>query len=249
MTLPIFANTIVPTFAAASFMLTAMALPPAVAQEVKPGTIAVSATGTANAEPDLATLSVSVQREAETARAALDANNEAMAFVLSSFREAGIEDRDLQTSGFNIQPRYFYPKPSKDGQQEPPRIVGYTVRNGLTVRVRDLTRLGDILDRSVTMGVNTGGNIAFGSSNPQPFIKAARANAMKQAIAKATTLTDTAGVQLGRILEISETSGRRPSPRPMARMTAASDEAATVPIAAGENSYNVSITVRWELQQ
>lgn len=240
---------LLPSLAIATIMIGAAAAVPAAAADAKPGTITVSATGTATGVPDMATLSVTVRREAETARAALDQNNEAMGFVLASFRETGIEDRDLQTSGFNIQPRYFYPKQTKDGAQEPPRIVGYTVINGLTVRVRDLSRLGEILDRSVTMGVNDGGNISFGSSDPKPLITEARSNAMREAIAKATTLTQAAGVTLGRILEISESGGRPPSPRPMARMTAASAEAAVVPIAAGENAYNITVTVRWELQQ
>ncbi|MEL6946791.1 MAG: SIMPL domain-containing protein, partial [Pseudomonadota bacterium] len=209
----------------------------------------ISATGNAKVAPDMATLTLSVVREAETAREALDANTTAMAAVLNAFRDEGIEERDLQTSGFNIQPRYFYPKRSSDGQQAAPRIVAYSVTNGLTVRVRDLAKVGAILDRSVTLGVNSSGSIAFGSSDPSPFIQEARKKAMQQAILKAKTLTSEAGVKLGRILSIREPNPRRRRAVGIARMASSRAESSAVPIAAGENSYSVTVTVRWELQQ
>ena len=148
------------------------------ASEQKPGTIAVSATGSATVAPDMAILNLTVQREGETAREALSANNTAMADVLKAMRDAGIEDRDIQTSNFNIQPRYVYPKPQKKGQPLPPRIVGYIVYNSLTVRVRDLKILGNILDQSVSLGVNSGGNISFTTDKPGPVIEIARKNAL-----------------------------------------------------------------------
>ena len=221
----------------------------AFADEPKPGTIQVSATGTASVAPDMAIINLSVVREAETARTALSENTEAMSVVLAALKTSGIEDRDLQTSNFNIQPKYFYPKVRKDNQQEPPRIVGYTVSNSLTVRVRDLTQVGTILDQAVTLGVNSGGGITFTSDKPDETIEKARKSAMGKAIAKATTLTEAAGVELGRIVDISETTRGRPRPRRMARMQADSMEAAPVPVAAGENNYSVTVNVRWELAQ
>ena len=161
---------------------------------------------------------------------------------------AGIEERDLQTSNFNIQPRYHHPK-SSSGRRKPPQLVGYLVTNSLTVRVRDLKNLGAILDKSVTLGVNSGGGITFSSDKPEPIIEQARKNAVAKAIAKAKTLTDAAGVNLGRILEISETNRQPPRPRAMARMESAMAADAAVPIAAGENSYSITVNVKWELRQ
>ena len=137
------------TLLAGLWLATAAAMPAfAQDQAPKPGVISVSATGKADVAPDMAILNLSVMREAETARAALDANTQAMATVLADMKAEGIDERDLQTSNFNINPRYFYPKRQKDGAQEPPKIVGYVVTNALTVRVRDLGKLGTILDRS-----------------------------------------------------------------------------------------------------
>lgn len=212
--------------------------------------ITVTGEGEMNVAPDMALLNLSVLREADTARDALTQNNEAMEKVLAAMKEAGVEARDLQTGGFNIQPRYIYPD-DKNGLTQP-KISGYTVSNSLSVRVRDLSKLGNILDTSVTLGVNQGGDVSFVNDNPSATITEARKRAVADAIAKAKTLTDAAGVGLGDVLEINETS-RRPTPVPMARgkMMAmqASAEADSVPMSAGENTYNVSVTVTFTLKQ
>lgn len=211
--------------------------------------ITVSATGTAEIAPDMAIINLTVLREAATAREALDANTAAMAEVLAAMEEEGIAKRDLKTSNFAIRPVIFYPRNSS-GQNEEPRITGYRVHNALTVRVRDLDRLGAILDRSVTLGVNQGGGIDFTNDDPGETVKQARVNAMKKAIAKATTLTEAAGVALGRILSISERVDRpRPSPLARAHMKGAGAVAESVPIAAGENTYRVTVKVSFALVQ
>lgn len=212
--------------------------------------ITVTGEGEMNVAPDMALLNLSVLREAETARDALTQNNEAMDKVLSAMKEAGVEPRDLQTGGFNIQPRYIYPD-DKNGLTQP-KISGYSVSNTLSVRVRDLTKLGNILDTSVTLGVNQGGDVSFVNDNPSATITEARKRAVADAIAKAKTLTDAAGVGLGDVLEINETS-RRPAPVPMMRGKMMAMEAAapsdSVPMSAGENTYNVSVTVTFALKQ
>ena len=112
-----------------------------------------------------------------------------------------------------------------------------------TVRVRDLARLGEVLDTSVTLGVNEGGSIQFTNDDPSAAIAQARAEATKDAIAKARTLADAAGIKLGKVLEISEQSFN-PQPLRMAKMEVAMDSAGgSVPIAAGENSYNVTVNL------
>lgn len=213
--------------------------------------IIVTGEGEAWAAPDMALLSLSVLRQADTARAALDANTRAMAEVIAALKAAGIDAKDLQTSGFNISPRWFYPQ-NPDGSQknEPPRITGYDVTNGLSVRVRDLTKLGEVLDTSVTLGVNQGGQITFVNDDPTAAVTEARKKAMADAIARARTLTEAAGASVGRILEISEQNF---SPRPMPMMEAkammADAAGAPVPVEAGENAYKVSVNVTFEITQ
>lgn len=225
---------------------------PAFADEAKrpePGVISVSGEGVANVAPDMAVISLTVLREAETARAALDANNEAMSKVLAAMKEEGIAERDLQTGAFSVQPRWVYPR-NKDGENEEPRIVGYSVNNTLTVRIRDLSRLGAILDTSVTLGVNQGGNVVFTNDDQDTVREAARLDAVAKAKAKAEAMTGALGVSLGRITQISENSYSAP-PMPMARaeMAMMAKSADAVPMAAGENEYRVTVNVTWELSQ
>src|SRR5690606_11500598 len=139
--------------------------------------ISVTGIGEAALAPDVAEVSLSVTREADTASAALDESNKSMSDVLAAMREEGIEDRDLRTSGFSIMPRMVYP--NDQNRNDPPRIAGYSVSNTLTVRVRDLTKLGAIIDRSVTLGVNQGGDITFANSDPAKAYEEARTAAVK----------------------------------------------------------------------
>ncbi len=205
--------------------------------------IMVSAEGKAQLEPDMAVVTMTVNREAATARAALDAANTAMAEVLEAMRAEGIEDRDLQTSNFSIRPRYTYPEPRTNDGKRVPELVGYTVRNSLTVRVKNMERLGEIVDRSVDLGVNEGGQLLFTNQDPSPALEQARRAAVKAAIAKAETLASAAGVKTGGILEISEHS-RTPRPVAIAQADLAMARSAdAVPVAGGENSYSVTVNL------
>ncbi|MEM8562789.1 MAG: SIMPL domain-containing protein [Pseudomonadota bacterium] len=212
--------------------------------------ITVVGTGTAEVAPDMAVVQLTVTREAETARAALDANSAAMTKVLASLRDEGIAERDLQTSNFSIQPKYVYPSKQSQSADRTPTIVGYTVRNGLTVRVRDLEKLGGIIDTSVTLGVNQGGNIAFTNDDPSDTIAEARKRAVIDARNKAETLAEAAGVSLGKIMQISEHSGRvSPMPIVQADMMASRAAAESVPVAAGESAYQVTVNLSYAISQ
>jgi uncharacterized protein len=224
------------------------ALPARAAEEPSPR-IMVSGEGEAAAAPDMALVSLTVLREADTARAALDANNKAMADVLAAMKTFGIAEKDLQTSGFSIQPRYLYANPDK-GENFEPKITGYSVFNTLGVRIRDLAKVGDVLDQSVTLGVNQGGNITFVKDDASAVMEEARKKAVENAVAKAKTITSTAGVGIGRILEMSEQSFQ-PGPIPMmqADMAMVKSAGAPVPVASGENSYRVTVNVTFEIKQ
>lgn len=213
-----------------------------------PGTISVTGKGSVRVVPDMASIRLGVVREAETARVALDANSKAMAEVLDALKAEGIADRDMQTSGLSIEPRYFYPKNLNNGTQEPPRIVGYQVSNMLEVRVRDISKAGNVLDKAVSLGVNSGGGISFGNQDVAAILNEARAKAVADAIDKAETFTKAAGVSLGRILVLSENqNGSRPVPVAFSRNADVAE--AAVPIATGENRYEVIVDVQWEILQ
>ncbi|WP_048649027.1 SIMPL domain-containing protein [Nitratireductor soli] len=232
-------------FAAPALAVALAAAAPAMAEEQAPRII-VTGEGEATVSPDMAILSLAVLREADTAREALDANNEAMTAVVAAMKEAGIEARDLQSGGLSINPRYVYPNDKND--EKAPRIVGYEVANTLTVRIRDLAKVGDILDRSVTLGVNQGGGLTFTNDDPAATLTEARKRAVKDAMDKAETLAEAGGVKLGKVMEISEQTFRQ-SPMPYAgkamRIEASAD---SVPVEAGENSYRIQVNVTFGLE-
>jgi uncharacterized protein YggE len=206
--------------------------------------IVVTGEGEATVAPDLALLSLSVMREAKTAREALDANNSAMAEVIEAIKLFGIADRDVQTSGLQIMPRYNYTN-KPDGTQEA-ELVAYQVTNTLSVRVRDLVKTGEVIDKAVSLGVNQGGNIVFANDDPSAVVTEARKKAVAEATAKARTLAEAAGVTLGRILEISDQAfGAQPMP---IEAKAFDRMAASVPIEAGENAYRVQVNMTFELK-
>lgn len=221
------------------------------ADEAKPreATIIVSGDGQSAAAPDMAILTLAVVQQAVSAREALNANNKAMADVLAALKKEGLAERDLQTSGFNITPQYNYPV-DKEGRSLPPVLSGYQATNTLTVRLRELAKLGTLLDEAVTLGINQGGDIRFTNDKPQPIITEARKAAVADALSKAKVLTEAAGVKLGRIIEISENFAR-PEPQPVFRAAMAKEmsDAGAVPVAGGENSYSVTVNVTFSLEQ
>ncbi|MGR9401144.1 SIMPL domain-containing protein [Rhizobium leguminosarum] len=244
---PIYTRTVLMT---ALLALPLAAAAPAFAQEMKPRepVISVTGDGESSVAPDMAIVNFAVVKQAKTAREALDENNKAMNDVLAALKSGGIAERDLQTSGFSIQPQYNYPQPV-DGQQQQPQLIGYQTINSVTVRLRELAKLGAVIDQSVSLGINQGGDIQFTNDKPDAAIEEARKDAVAEAVKKAKTLSEAAGVKLGRIIEINENVPRA-MPQPVYRATMMKEASdAAVPVQSGENNYNVSVTVTFAIEQ
>ena len=228
-----------------NLIMTLLLFPQPVLAEIKQPTITLTGTGRVSAAPDMAIATLGVVREAKTAHEALTANNKAMAEVFTALKGAGIEEKDLQTSNFNIRPQYHYYK----NNEKLPKITSYIVSNTLTVRIRDLKATGSILDLSVNLGVNSNGSLRFTNADTAKIMNRARENAIKDALQKAEIMTNAAGETLGRVLQISE-NNHSPRPRPMAMEARAISKSldASVPIAGGENNYVVNVQMIWELE-
>jgi uncharacterized protein YggE len=220
-------------------------VPAAFAQQTQPPRIVVVGEGESAIAPDLAMVSLTVMREAKTAREALDSANSAMSAVVEALQAAGIAERDVQTGGLQISPRYNFLNRT-DGTQTS-ELVGYQVSNTLSVRVRELDKTGEIIDKAVSLGVNQGAGIVFANEDPSKALTEARRRAVADATEKARTLSEAAGVGLGRAIEISDQNFAAP-PMPIAGRSLASPAAAAVPIEAGENAYRVQVTVTFELK-
>lgn len=218
--------------------------------EARERLLSVSGEGNVTAHPDMALITLGVVSEAESARAALADNNASMTRVIDALKAEGLQPRDLQTSGFSVEPVYSQ-RPSNYDGPEPFRseIVGYRVRNNLTVRIRDLERVGAILDQVITLGANSVSGPTFTVADPAPLDDEARRAAVKDALRKARLYAEAAGVELGPIFRIDEGYSRAPEPIQPGAMMRMEAAASPVPIEGGELTFQAQVSVSWLLAE
>jgi uncharacterized protein YggE len=212
------------------------------AADTPPPTISVSGEATVSVAPDLAEVDGGVTTQAKTAREASDGTNKAMAAVLAALKGAGIADADIRTSRLSLQPQVA---PARAGDA-PPAIVGYRASNRVTVRVHDITKVASTLDTLLAAGANDIGGVNFMVTNASKWLDEARPKAIADARRKAEIYAKAAVVTLGAPLSISEGSfvGAM-APRGFA---AAPMAAAPVPIAAGDETLTVTVSVSYEIK-
>ena len=212
------------------------------AAETGPPTLTLTGQGSVAVTPDIATVQIGVETNADTARAALAGNSEAAAKIIDALKGAGLEPRDIQTSGFSVSPIYADRKSFSDGE---PVVRGYRVTNMVTARVRALERLGAVLDQVVDVGANRIHGISFGLDDDTEALDRARIAAVEDATRKARIYAEATGVSLARILSISE-AGAVVQPRGAVMMEMAR---AAVPVEVGETTIGASVTITWEITQ
>ena len=202
--------------------------------------LSVSASAEATRVPDVASLSTGVVTQAADANAALKANSAQMNKVVAAIRAAGIAERDIQTSGINLSPQYRYT------ENEAPKIVGYQASNTVSLKVRDITKLGRVLDSLAAQGANQINGPSFEIDQPEPVYDEARLAALKKAQARAETYAKALGLRVRRIASISESNGGGFRPMPMMAMARGKAEMDTA-VAPGETTLSVSLDVVFEM--
>ena len=212
---------------------------PVLAQTMPPAVISVTGEATVSVPPDLAQIDGGVTSEAKTAREATDANNAAMGKVLLALKGAGIDEKDFQTSRLSLQPQSA---PNRTG---PAAIVGYRASNRVTIRLRDVAKVASVIDTLVAAGANDIGGINFMVSQASKLLDEAREQAIADARRKAEIYAKAAGVTLGAPLSISEEGNA--APVPYRRMAAGM--AASAPVAQGEETLAVTVSVSWAIKQ
>jgi uncharacterized protein len=203
--------------------------------------IVVSGEGSVSVAPDYALLRSGVTSRAKTVKEAVDANSKLMAAVIAALKDAGIADKDIQTSRFSIQPVYAPQEPRTE-----PRLTGYSVSNQVTVTIREIGKVGDVLDRAIAAGATDAGNIAFLVSDPSKALDQAREAAVADARRKAEVYAKASGVRLGRVEWITEEAVGGP-PMPMLAQRVTPMGAAPVPISTGEDTLRARITVGFDI--
>ena len=198
--------------------------------------IHVTGRGQVTAVPDLAVLSLGVEAFAETVAEARDTAAVAMSAIRDVLRAQGVEERDIQTQFFNIQPEYSFMDRTR-------RLEGYRVTNTLTVKVRDLESIGPVIDGAVEAGGDATriNNISFTLENGAELEDQARALAIRDAVAKAQQFADEADVSLGKLQFIAETSAPRFAATVAVDALRAEGAPASTSISVGEQEIVVTV--------
>lgn len=205
--------------------------------------ITVTGHGEASAKPDQATVTAGVQTFATTVTEASRANQAVVEKIFAALADHGIPDKNIQTSNYSIWAEQDH------GERRQASIVGYRVSNTVSVTIRDIGKVGEILAAVTNAGANTVHGIHFGVTETDALEERARKAAMEEAQARAESLARLSGVELGEVLSITTSAAARDLPRPMvARQRMEMDAAPAPGIAPGEQSIGVWIEARFAIR-
>ena len=214
----------------------------AITQAIAGARLDVSATGEVTRVPDIAIISAGVVTRSSTAGGALQQAAARMGRVRDALTRAGIEDRDIQTSNISLNPEYRYEN------NQPPKLVGYSATNQLSVRFRDIASSGKILDALVAEGANQINGPTLTIDKPETALDEARAKAVAKGRARAELYARALGMRVVRVVSVSESGGSYPVPPPMPVMMEARAQAADTKIDPGEQKLQVTLAMTFELQ-
>ncbi len=201
--------------------------------------ITVVGTGEIKVAPDTANVQIGVETTAPTTQEALAQNTAQASAIIAQIKKLGVDEKDIQTSGFNISPTY-----SNDGRQ----VTGYSVGNQVSVTIRNLAQAGTLLDQVVQAGANRIYGVGFTVADLDATLAQARDKAVANAKARADQLAQASGSTIGLALVITENVGSSPVP-PLAMMDrAVVTGGAPVPVQAGTQSYSAQVQITYELK-
>jgi uncharacterized protein YggE len=214
-------------------------------QSANPRTLTVSGTGIAYLTPDIAYINIGVHTENKDAAVAVSNNNTNSQKVIDALKKFGIADKDIQTTNFSI-----YPQQQFDNQGKATGEINYVVDNTVYVTVRDLSKIGNLLDTVVQAGANSINSIQFDVTDRTKALSDARQAAISDAKAQAKEVASAAGVTLGVVQSIDVTGGSTP-PVPVYQGKgggAMVEAAASVPVNPGQLTVTINVNVVYQIQ-
>ena len=170
-----------------------------------PQQISVSADGRSFAKPDIAQVSFGMNTQGQKTQDVVDKNNEVMNAVITSVKSLGVEDKDIQTTMYSLNPQYDYTQMGRV-------FKGYSLDQQIMVKIRNFDKISDILDAAVAKGANTVSDLQFTIDDPIKAQAEARAQAIERAKEKAQTLVAGTGLKIDKIINISEGYASTPTP-------------------------------------
>ncbi len=200
----------------------------------KSTTFDVTGEGKVNVKPDLGTVSAGVSATGATTSQVQNEINSSINKVSEAVRALGVDSKDIQTSTYNINPTY------SDSQV----ITGYSANTTLTIKVRDINKVGQVIDAATRAGATNVNNLGFEVSDKSKLENEARKLAVDDAKKKAQNEADIAGFRLGRIVNYSESFGGQPRPMPLA-----AESAIKTPtnLQTGQEEIDVTVTLSYEI--
>jgi len=199
--------------------------------------IQANGSGSVSAKPDMATVHVTIVEQRESAIEAFRANSAKVNMVFANIKEFGISMDNVKTDDLSIYPEYTRV------DNKPPVFAGYVVRNGMSITIDDVTKVGNILDAVISSGVNQINGIAFSVKNKEDLIKKARILAVIDARSKAQMLANSAGVKLGSATSISESAT---FPR-MSMNKMMSESGDTNMVAEGKSNITINVNITFDI--
>jgi uncharacterized protein YggE len=203
-------------------------------------TLTVSGTGDVSVAPDVADVILGVSVTRPTAKDARAAAATSMTAVLAAVKKDGVADKDIVTINVSLSPVYDY-----SAANSVPRLTGYQYSNTIKATVRDLAKVADVLDDSVSAGATTVQGISFRLDNPKTVEAQARQLAMTDARAKADALAQAAGVSIKGVAVISEVTANSPINYYPSLAAGVAKDAVSTPIQTGTTDITIQVTVSY----
>lgn len=209
--------------------------------------VTLNVTETVETAPDMAIIGTGVQTRAPTATQAMRDNAAQMDGLIAALTKAGIDRKDIQTSGINLNAQYDYT--NRDGQPSGPRFLGYEASNQLSIKLRDVKKTGTLLDTMVQAGATNISGPSFSISDPAPMLAQARAAALRKARTQADFYAQAAGYRSVRLISIAENNSSGNPPMPVMAAARFKADAAQTVVEPGQIGSSVALTVQYALEK
>ncbi len=215
-------------------------------------TLVVNGEGKVYAKPDVAIVDMSVINQNIDVEKVQAENDEKTQKVINFLKESGVDEKDIKTLQYNLQPEYDYNWCRNASSTQyisycPPKLVDYILTQTIEVKIRDLNNVGKIIGKLTDVGVNQVSSINFIVDEDSVYKSEARKEAVLDAQKRANDIAQTAGIKLGRIITINESTNNDVYPRVNYAKEALMDLSSASPIEIGSNEINTSISLIYEI--